>query len=541
MDQLKETILKKAHISLKQLERALNTQRRKGISLRDTLVAEGAITAGALTELFSDIYMPPASLDGFRLDPELSGTFPEHMARLYSAVPLFRNGDTLFVATSDPLNVLILDEMAVFCRCSISLMRSSEKQVEQAIERLYGGVPDRPSGRGRVSRPLRTGRKGPEKLADIILGHALTSGASDIHVEPESDCLRVRYRLDGMLRDILRIPKEMQDQVLARLKLFSGFEITENHIPQNGKLKLKAGEREVEFRVSSLPTAFGQKFVLHILDRDIMRSGLGELGFSENSAATIRSAIARPSGLLLFSGPAGSGKTGTLYSILNQLNTPEKDIVTVEDSVDLHIDGITQFQTGPDAGRRSPYDLRAILRQGPDVLMIDQIKERGSADTAVKAALSGKLVLAALQSRDAVSGIGLLVEMGIEPFLIGSSLTMVCCQRLARKLCPECRKLAPPPKELLGKKGFGREARFYSSCGCAHCNYTGFSGRVAVSETFLIDEEIRDIIIYGRPVEQIRKYLAKVPWYSSLRDDACLKAQSGLISPDEAISIASGE
>ncbi|MDD5253369.1 MAG: GspE/PulE family protein [Candidatus Omnitrophica bacterium] len=534
MNSLKKTILENTQINEEQMERFLSIQKKKGIPLRDVLIEEGAVTRDVLADLFSGrVYLPFLSLEKFKFDSEIVNLFPESIARLYQAIPLLKNGDNLIIATSEPLNIFVLDDLAVFCRSNIVFVFSPENEINQAIARLYqAGIKD--SDNQIDSAAILQERQEPiEKLVDIVLAHALNRGASDIHIEPEFDCLRIRYRVDGVLQDVLKAPKINQDSILARLKTISDFDITENRIPQDGKFKVKSGDREIEFRVSSLPTTFGQKFVLHVLDKHILYEGLEGLGYSEGNAAILKSAALKPSGLILFSGPVGSGKTTTLYSLLNQLNTVAKDIVTIEDFTEYQIPGITQVLGRSNAG--------AVLRQDSDVVMIDQIRDAETADIVVKAAVSGKLVLAALQSEDAVSGISRLIEMGVEPFLIASSLILLCSQRLARKLCLKCRKPAQIPEDFPEKTVFGSKAKFYISQGCEHCNYSGFSGRIALSETVLIDGDIRDILIDRGSVDEIREYAVKRLRFKTLRDDAYLKAGQGLISLDEAIRITTEE
>jgi type IV pilus assembly protein PilB len=541
MNLLKEEILKKARISRELMNQAMDIHKKKGISLRRALVEERVVSSSGLKDLFdNNFYMPGICLDKFKFDPSVTELFPEHIARFYNAVPLFKESGVLFVATSEPLNVFLLDELSAFCRCGVRLILAQEDEISWAIDSLYDRQAIRADGPA-VSPVPQAELPPADNLAEIILAHALKKRASDIHIEPEAECLRVRYRVDGSLRDVLRIPKKNQDSILGRLKLISGFDIGANRLPQDGKLKLRSASRETEFRVSCLPTAFGQKFVLHALDRSMQGAGVERLGFSESDTAVFKAALARHSGLILLSGPVGSGKTATIYSLLNHLNTPSRNIVTIEDPIEYQIDGITQIQVSPEAGLDMRFALDCVSRQEPDVLMIEQIRDYPVASAAVKAALSGRLVLSTIQSDDVSSAIGRLIEMGVEPFLAANSLSMVCYQRLARKNCPKCRRPANVPRALLGRPGSAVKSRFYTAQGCDYCSYTGFFGRVVISETILIDDAIRDIIISGKPVEEIRKYISRNKGFKSMRDNALLKARDGLISPEEAARIISGE
>lgn len=569
MNSLKENIieilLKSAHITKEQLQRALGLHKEKCVSLRRVLVDEGIVTEEALFSLFSEqLYMPTLCLARFKFDAETVNLFPEHMAKLYNAIPLSKIGNTLTVSTSDPLNIFSLDDLKAFSGCNIAIVLSPEEEVIRAIESQYrteaGGMQNIPEelastrsvyvdselkllGADRIdlSNLIQESQAPIVQLVDIILAHALNRRASDIHIEPELDCLRIRYRVDGALQDVLRIPKINQNSILTSLKIIADLDITENRIPQDGRFKVRTGGREVDFRISSLPTTFGQKFVLRALDKSNLAIDLDQLGFSEQHVAILKAAAARPFGIILVTGPTGSGKSTTLYSLLNQLNTPEKNIITIEDPVEYQVDGITQVQVKPDIGLDFASGLRSILRQGPDVVMIGQIRDSETADMAIKAALSGQLILSTLQTDDTISSITRFIDMGVEPFLVASSLIMLCAQRLARKICFKCRKPIDIPKDFLEKIGFSGKSKFYIGQGCKYCNNTGFYGRVAVLEIVLIDDTIRDMIICRKSMDEIKKYAVKHLRMKILRDDAYLKVKDGLISLDEAIRITTKE
>jgi type IV pilus assembly protein PilB len=561
-----EILLKSQHITKEQLERALGLQKQKNVPLRKILVDEGIITEEALLSLFSEqLYMPTLHLSKFKFDAEIVNLVPERMAKLYNTIPLSKIGNTLTVFISDPLNIFALDDLNNFTGCNIDIVLSPEDEINHAIEREYrkkvkvmqnildttalsGGVDVDSKSDSlntdeiELSSVLQESSKAPiVKLVDIILAQALMRRASDIHIEPEVDCLRIRYRVDGALHDVLRVPKINQNSILARLKIISNLNITENHIPQDGRFKVKIEGREVDFRVSSLPTTFGQKFVLRALDKNNLAIGLDKLGFSEQPAATFKSAAAKPFGMILVTGPTGSGKSTTLYSVLNQLNTPERNIVTIEDPVEYQVDGITQIQVKPDIGLDFASGLRSILRQSPDVIMIGEIRDPETADIAIKAALTGQLVLSTLHTNDAISSITRLMDMGVEPFLVASSVIMLCAQRLARKICFKCRKPIDLPKDFLEKVGFSGKAKFYAAQGCKYCNNTGFYGRIAVLETVLIDDTIRDMIIRKKSIDEVKAYAVKQLGMRTLRDDAYLKVREELTSLDEALRITTEE
>ncbi len=564
-ENITEILHKIGNIPKGKLKLALDIQKERNLPLRKVLVDEGIIAEDNLSSLFSGrLYMPTLGLDKFKFDTEIVSLFPEHIARLYNAIPLLKTTDTLIVSTSDPLNIFALDDLNTFKGCKVNLVLSPENEIIQAIECHYSKKASdlqvvqsessldynlnadnkiNLSQSNRIDLPdsFQKNQEPIAELVDIILAHALNRGASDIHIEPELDCLRIRYRLDGSLQDVLSVPKINQNSILARLKIISGLDITENRIPQDGKFKVKTGAQEMEFRVSSLPTTFGQKFVLHALDKSKLVIGLDQLGFSDSCVSALRVAAAKSFGMVLVSGPASSGKSTTLYSILNQLNSPDKNIVTIEDPIEYQIYGLTQVQVKPDMGIDFACGLRSILRQTPDVVMVGQIRDSETADIAVKAALSGQFILSSLQENDAISNISRLIEMGVEPFLVASSLVMLCTQRLARKICFKCRKPIDIPKDFLEKIKFSGKTKFYSAQGCKYCNYTGSSGRLAVLETLLIDDAIRDIIVRKKPMAEIRKYALKHLGMKTLRDNAYLKVKEEQISLAEAIRITAEE
>ncbi|PIQ90792.1 MAG: secretion system protein E [Candidatus Omnitrophica bacterium CG11_big_fil_rev_8_21_14_0_20_41_12] len=562
-----EILLKSNHITKEQLDRALSLQKEKEMPLRKVLIDEGIITEEILLSLFSEqLYLPSLRLAKFRFDTEIVNLIPEQMAKLYNTIPLSKIGNTLTVAMSDPLNIFALDDLGNFTGSKIDIVVSPEDEINRAIDSQYrkevkemqsvldevtlGHVGDLEKNLELVkadaielSGTLQDSQKAPiVQLVDIILAQALKRRASDIHIEPEIDCLRIRYRVDGSLHDILKVPKINQNAILARLKIISNLDITENRIPQDGRFKVRTEGREIDFRVSSLPTTFGQKFVLRALDKGNLSIGLDKLGFSEQPDTNFKKAVAKPFGMMLVTGPTGSGKSTTLYSVLNQLNTPEKNIITIEDPVEYQVDGITQMQVKPDIGLDFASGLRSILRQSPDVIMIGEIRDAETADIAIKAALTGQLVLSTLHTNDAISSITRLIDMGVEPFLVASSVIMLCAQRLARKICLKCRKPIEVPEDFLKQIGFSSgKTTFYAAQGCKYCNNTGFYGRVAVLETLLIDDNIREMIIRRNSLDEIKAYAIKKLGMKTLRDDAFLKVREEQTTLDEAIRITTEE
>ncbi len=563
-DRIIEILVKDGHINNDQLNKALNVQREKGTPLRKVLVEEDMIPEEVLLSLLSEeLYIPTLNLSKYKFPAEIIGLVPEHIARLYNLIPISRFGNTITVAVSDPLNIFALDDLKALTGCNIDIVLSPDEEILRSIETQYGlgskdmeQILDDASQQAQEDRPgvelvrqeeielsnaLEESGKAPiVKLVDLMLNQALKKRASDIHIEPEHGCLRIRYRIDGALHDVFKIPKAKQNAVLARLKIISNLDITENRIPQDGRFKVRFEGKEVDFRVSGLPTTFGQKFVLRALDKGNLSIGLDKLGFSEQPERIFKEAISKPFGMILVTGPTGSGKSTTLYSVLNQMNTPEKNIITIEDPVEYQVEGITQVQVKPDIGLDFSSGLRSLLRQSPDVIMIGEIRDSETADIAIKAALTGQIVLSTLHTNDAISSISRLIDMGVEPFLVASSVVMLCAQRLARKLCLKCRKPINIPEDFLKKIGFTEKAVFYTAVGCKYCNNTGFYGRVAILEAVLINDAIREMIIEKKPLDMIKKY-AQEQGMRTLRDDAFLKVKQEVTTLDEAMRITTEE
>lgn len=564
-DNIIEILLSTKKISHEQLDEYIKIQKEKKVPLRKLLFESGVITEEQLLGLLSEqLYIPTLHLTKYKFDKEIISLVPERVARQYKIIPLSRMGNTLTVAMSDPLNIFALDDLKVLTGCNIDTVLSGEDEIFRAIEAEYSagqksmqqlldeGAHDIEPGKKDVelvsqedlelSSVLKDSEKPPiVKLVDLMLTQALKKRASDIHIEPEEDILRIRYRIDGSLHDAFKIPKINQNAILARVKIIANLDITENRIPQDGRFKVRFEGKEVDFRVSSLPTTFGQKFVLRLLDKGNLSIGLDKLGFSEQPANVFKQAIAKPFGMILVTGPTGSGKSTTLYSVLNQLNTPEKNIITIEDPVEYQVEGITQIQVKPEIKLDFASGLRALLRQSPDVIMIGEIRDSETADIAVKASLTGQLVLSTLHTNDAISSITRIMDMGVEPFLVASSLVMLCAQRLCRKLCVKCRKPTDIPEEFLKKINFPGNATFYSAQGCKYCNNTGFYGRIAILEAVLIDDTMREMIMKSSSIDQIKEYATQKCSMMTLRDDAFIKVKEGTTSLDEALRVTTEE
>ena len=559
-------LLNSKTVGAEALDKALEIQRKKQLPLRQVLLEEKLVSESQLIALLSEhLYIPLLRLDKYKFDRKLFDLIPERIAKQYRIIPLSLIGGTLTVALSDPLNIVAIDDLRAVTGYTLNLVLSTEEDISRAINAQYGtkvqetditsilredsrkdGEAEEPFSAEDMdlSAGFKQSQKPPiVKVVDFLLSQAIRKRASDIHIEPEHDYLKIRYRIDGALQEIFRIPRVNQNAVIARLKIISNLDITENRVPQDGRFRVRFESREIDFRVSCLPTTYGQKFVLRILDKTSLSIGLDKLGFSFQPLEVFKDTVKKPFGMVLVTGPTGSGKSTTLYSILNQLNTPERNIVTIEDPVEYQVYGISQVQACHDIGLDFSGGLRALLRQSPDIIMIGEIRDSETADIAIKASLTGQLVLSTLHTNDAISTITRIIDMGVEPFLAATSIIMLCAQRLCRRVCPRCRQQVKPDRELLENAGFLEgvsqdeleKATIYSASGCEYCNNSGFYGRIAIAEALIIDDTIREMIIKRSPEDDIRKYAFQQIGMRSLRQDAFLKVREGQTTLEEAL------
>jgi len=546
------------------IEAALKTPQARGKTLSQILVEAGLITSqDLLATLSKGLGLPPINLSRYKIDPALAELVPERIARQHRLVPVSRLGKSLSVAMSDPSNILALDDLAMLTASEISPVIASERDIDQAIQQLYRSGADRleeflenapaespeqaSTGAEEVMELAAFGMAGKRapivKVVDLMITEALRSRASDIHVEPYEEEVRVRYRVDGSLLEVFRMPKRFQNAFLTRLKILAGMDITESRLPQDGRFKVRIENREVDFRVSTLPLSFGNKMVLRLLDKSNLSVGLDQLGLLPDSLAAFKTAIARPYGLILVTGPTGSGKSTTLYSVLAQMNEPGRNILTVEDPVEYQLDGVTQVQVNPEIQLSFASALRAFLRQAPDVVLVGEIRDGETADIAIKASLTGQIVLSTLHTNDAPSAITRLTDMGVDPFLLSSSLIFVAAQRLCRQICPKCKT----PDEKGGEKLLkSLEAKLpagktlYRGKGCPFCRKTGFRGRFAILEAMLVDDKVRQMIIANKTPDEIRAYCMS-RGTRSLRQEGLEHCLAGRTTPEEILRVTSEE
>ena len=499
--------------------------------------------------------VPPVNLSKIRVPEDIADLVPKEMARQYKLAPVCRLGNKLFVAMADPLNVLALDDLRQRTKLEIIPMITTERSVIEALS----GVGSASAQMDQVLKDAAQEAANVEevkinreeidldrlavesedapvvKIVNLILVQALKEKASDIHLEPFEKHFRLRYRVDGSLIEASSPPKALQMPIASRIKILAGLDIAERRLPQDGRFRIRVSGKEVDLRISILPTVYGEKIVIRLLDKGALSASVDALGMDEYTLGTFKKAIDAPHGMILVTGPTGSGKTTTLYSVLSELNSPEYNIVTVEDPIEYQLQGINQVAVKADIGLSFADALRSILRQDPDIVMIGEIRDNETADIAVKAALTGHQVLSTLHTNDAAGAISRLDDMGIEPFLIASSILLTCAQRLVRKICPNCREEFHPEKELFTRLGIEDEGTvFYHGVGCDRCKRRGYMGRAAIIEVLPVSEQIRRLII-KRASAAVVKNQAISEGMKTLRMVGIDKAREGITTLEEVL------
>ncbi|NQU95398.1 MAG: Flp pilus assembly complex ATPase component TadA [Candidatus Omnitrophica bacterium] len=563
-DRLLDILQQKNLINADQAKKVLNIRKKEGGSLGKILTGENIITHKDLMVLLSEqLDIPPIDLSKYKIDPNIAKLVPEKLAMQHNLIPVSKIANTITVAMADPTDILAIDDMKTALPPDVSnidIIIATHSDIKEAHAKIFGS-PTEDILKIAVDADVETveiveeekldigeitveSKKAPiVKIVSLILNEALKRRASDIHIEPTEKDVRVRYRIDGALREALRLPKKNQNAIVARLKIMSKLDITENRVPQDGRFKIKSGAKGIDFRVSILPIAFGNKVVLRALDKSNLDIGLDKLGFLPGPLEAFKKALERPFGMILLTGPTGSGKSTTLYSIINKLNTPARNIITIEDPVEYELEGITQIQANPEIGLTFANGLKSVLRQSPDIVMVGEIRDFETADIAIKASLTGQLVLSTLHTNDAVGAITRLVDMGVEPFLVSASLVLTAAQRLQRSICPRCKEAIDVPRSVLERVAGTKDVEklikrkpFYSGKGCPRCNNTGYLGRAGVLETLTIDDAIRDMIIRRASTEEISKY-AISKGMMTLRDSALENFAAGLTTMEEVLRI----
>ena len=553
---LGERLVAEGHLTAEQLRTAVQEERQGRGPLHRVLVARRLVPADVVAaSLAEEVGLPFVRLSDFTVDAEVLKLVPEELCRRHRIFPLFRIGSALTVATAEPSDIVALDQAKRVSGLEVDAVVATEEEILEALNHHHGT-------RGSIAELIRgidfrglglEDLRGisPERLANIaevvpvvklvntLIASAVEERASDIHIEPDEDAVRVRIRVDGLLREAVTLPKPLQSAVISRVKILSDLDIADSRVPKDGRFRFTVEDREVDLRVSTFPTIHGENVVLRLLDKSVGLMRLEDLGFSEEMLAEYRRAIARPHGLLLVTGPTGSGKTTTLYATLAILNTPDKNIITIENPVEYHLAQVRQSQVNPKAGLTFASGLRSILRQDPDIIMVGEIRDLETAQTAVQAALTGHLVLTTLHTNDAVGAITRLVDMGVEPFLIASSVVGVLAQRLVRTICPRCKQpyaASPQLRALLGIHEGKGGLTFYRGKGCQYCRDSGYRGRVGIFEFLTISDRLRELVLPKAAATELKR-AALGEGMRDLRIDGILKATRGLTSIEEVLRV----
>lgn len=559
-----EILKKTGAVSAENLKRAQELQRQNGKKLIRILLEEGILAEKDLVALLSaELDIPVLSLGMYKISPNAVELVPRKIAERFEIMPVARISNVVTIAMSDPLDVFAIDDLKEITKCNVRPVISTSKDIQVAIDSYYTEetkfdelVEDFDPDTVEVVNDLQTQEVAAEgsayaadqapviRMVNLILQEAIRNRASDIHFEPYEDRLRIRFRIDGVLREAFVPPREMYNAILTRLKIVSDLDITEKRLPQDGRFKARFESREIDFRVSLLPTYFGEKAVLRVLDKTNVRAGLHHLGFTPDSVKKFQEAIKRPYGMALVTGPTGSGKSTTLYAILNEFNTKERNIMTVEDPIEYQVEGITQTQVNPDIGLTFANGLRSLLRQSPDIILVGEIRDSETADIAIKSALTGHLVFSTLHTNNAAGAIARLVDMGVEPFLVSASLVVITAQRLMRKICPNCKVACEIDRETLERFPASQEwvknAVPYRGAGCNLCRNTGYHGRIATMEVLVVDQDLQQLIVENRPTGEIEA-LARKKGMRSLYEDALISFQTGQTTLEEVLRITTTE
>ena len=548
MKQLGDILLESGLVSRDQLDAAVIEQNRLGRSLGRVLVDQGVLTEAQLVaSLATQIGMRFVDLADVQVDGSALARVPGHVARRHTAIPIGHEEGRLVVAMADPANVFAIDDIRSVAGIEVKPVVATRNDVNAAIDRFYraGDELNDLTSELDVSEDEEDLSKVKEitedapivRYVNLLITQAIQDRASDIHLEPTEHDLRVRYRIDGVLHEVMRSPRAIQSGVISRLKIMSDINIAERRIPQDGRLSVAAHGKKVDLRVATLPTVWGEKVVMRILDNSTARMDLADLGFSPHNFQIFEKSYVKPYGMILVTGPTGSGKSTTLYATLNVVNRPEVNIITVEDPVEYRLPGVNQVQVNNKAGLSFAAALRSILRSDPDIVLIGEIRDHETAQIAIEASLTGHLVLSTLHTNDAPSAITRLTEMGIEPFLVGSAVDCVLAQRLARRLCSKCKEPFEPTQEQLDGIGFFRrdgqpEPTFYRPVGCSNCAKTGYKGRLALHEVMGVSDSIERLTVERESSTVINK-VAIEEGMRTLREDGLLKAAQGITSIDE--------
>jgi type IV pilus assembly protein PilB len=561
---LGDLLVKEKIITPEQLEQANKVQKEQSCRLGSALVKLGFLTDEDVTNFLSRQYGVPAiNLSYFEIDPAVVKLIPFETAKRYQILPLSRVGASLTIAMVDPTNVFAMDDIKFMTGFNIEPVVASESSILAGIEKAYGSatkeedletVMQSMSEMGDSDVEVQSEEQQMElaelekaadeapvvKLVNVVLGDAVKRGASDIHIEPYEKEFRVRFRIDGVLQSIMSPPLKLKDAITSRLKIMSKLDISEKRLPQDGRIMLKMNiggrKKQLDFRVSTLPTLWGEKIVLRLLDKENLRLDMTKLGFESESLVKFEKAILKPYGMVLVTGPTGSGKTNTLYSAISRLNQPDTNIMTAEDPVEFQLGGVNQVQMKEQIGLNFAAALRSFLRQDPNIILVGEIRDFETAEIAIKAALTGHLVLSTLHTNGAPETITRLMNMGIEPFLVATSVHLICAQRLVRRICKDCIEVMDVPGQTLIDAGFTPEesktVKIQKGKGCGICNNTGYKGRCGLYEVMEVDDEIRELVLVGASAVELKKKAIERGMIT-LRRSGLIKVAAGMTTLEE--------
>jgi type IV pilus assembly protein PilB len=554
-----ELFLEKKLVTQKQLEEALKIQKKTGERVGDILIRQGVITEEDFLSVISEkLSIPKVNVDNLVIAPEAIRRVPVELAKKHRLIPILQLGSALTVAMVDPLDLIAVEELKYHTGLEINRVIAAPSQIQKAISDYYTvqdsvaevvremGFSGEEFSKEFAEASKKAGEAAEEaddapiiRLVNLLLTQGIRDFASDIHIEPEETQLRVRFRIHGLMREAANPPKDLAPAIISRIKIMANMDVSEKRLPQDGRFTYRVEKHEVDFRVSTLPTIFGEKVVLRILDKSSLAIHLEKAGLSASQLSRLRQAMKKPEGFILVTGPTGSGKTSTLYGILRELNSVEKNIITVEDPVEYHIPLISQVQTNEKAGLFFANALRSILRQDPDIIMVGEIRDRETAEIAVRSALTGHLVLSTLHANDAPSTVARLLDMGVEAYLLAASLVTVAAQRLVRQICPACKEKVTVPETLRRELWIDDpRAVFYRGAGCRECKQSGFSGRLGLFEMLVVTDSIRELIAARASTAAILAE-ARKQGMKLLRQDGAEKVLAGLTTVEEVLRVTS--
>jgi type IV pilus assembly protein PilB len=563
-ERIGELLVKENLLSAEQLRQAREQVRTRGGRLGAQITQLGFLDENELTEFVAKQYgVPSINLDEFEIDQAVIALIPEDVASKHNVIPVNRAGSTLILATADPSNIFALDDIKFLTGYNIQPVVAAEDAIKRAVDKYYdqstsleevmGDFDDsdidlvHDSDDVDVNELAKASEDAPVvKLVNLILTDAVKKVASDVHIEPYERSFRVRYRIDGVLYEAMKPPMKLKAAIISRVKIMAELDIAERRLPQDGRIKLKLGRgREMDFRVSVLPTLFGEKVVLRLLDKSNLQLDMTKLGFEEGQLKVFKAAIHQPFGMVLVTGPTGSGKTTTLYSALSELNKISDNLSTAEDPVEFNLPGINQVQIHEEIGLNFAAALRSFLRQDPDIIMVGEIRDFETAEIAVKAALTGHMVLSTLHTNDAPSTVNRLLNMGIEPFLVASSVNCIVAQRLARRVCEDCRENDPEVDQAAlieagMPEALAKKTVPVRGSGCRNCSETGYRGRVALYEVMELRDELKEFVLNGASALELKREAVRLGM-SSLRQSALRKLAEGITTLAEVLRVSAAD